>query len=38
MKINLIESSVENSFDLEIFFLKDLDNCEDKATLEILDF
>lgn len=38
MKVNLIESSVENSFDLEIIFIKDLESCQDKATLEILDF
>ena len=38
MKINLIEKSVKNSSDVEIFLVNTLDGLEDSKILELLDF
>ena len=40
MKINLIEKSIENvsNSDVEIIFVKSIENLADKEILEILDF
>ena len=38
MKIELFDKSNEISSDLEIVFLKDLENSNDKEVLEVLDF
>lgn len=38
MKINIIENSKKKSFDLEVFFVKDIKELEDKDILETLEF
>ena len=40
MKINLIEKSIENAInsEIEIIFVKNIENLADKEILEILDF